>query len=92
MLRWLQNYLVIIYSIWYITYKFNLHYYITWAILEDNASIARQRHTEYENEYESETESESDPSLILHYEIVALALTPLPCVLSKLIDCVRSCA
>ena len=33
--------------------------------------------TETEYETESETDSESDPSLILHYEIVALSLTPL---------------
>ena len=48
--------------------------------------------TESESETESKTETEFDPSLILHYEIVALSLTPLPCILSKLIDCVRGCA
>ena len=54
---------------------------------ESETEYETESETEYETE--SETESESDPSLILHYEIVAWSLTPLPCVLSKLIDCVQ---
>ena len=59
---------------------------------ESKTKSETESESETESKTESESETESDPSLILHYEIVALSLTPLPCVLSKLIDCVRGCA